>query len=123
LQNFWELKSIPSTGSKRKSEFNQPPLTAKIPICEDLSIHSSWKMTSLPAKSLQLKDCGLLKEGYKTDIVVFDPQRIKDNATYANPRQYSTGMDCSIVNGVVSFEKGEYTGARNGILLLLTEKR
>jgi N-acyl-D-amino-acid deacylase len=81
------------------------------------------KMTSLPAQFLQLKDRGLLMEGYKADVVVFDPQNIRDNATYANPSQYSTGTDCVIVNGVVSVEKGEYTGARNGKLLLLTENR
>ena len=81
------------------------------------------KMTSLPAQFLRIKDRGLLIEGYKADIAVFDPQTIKDNATYANPSQYSTGTDWVIVNGLVSVEKGEYTGARNGKLLLLTENR
>ena len=81
-----------------------------------------WKMTSLPAQFLQIKDRGLLMEGYKADLVVFDAHTIKDNATYANPRLYSTGTDYVIVNGKVSVEKGEYTGSRNGKLLLLTEK-
>lgn len=81
------------------------------------------KMTSLPAQFLQLKDRGLLREGYKADVVVFDPQAVKDNATYANPRQYSTGIDSVIVNGNISVEKGEYTGSRSGKLLLLTENR
>ena len=80
------------------------------------------KMTSLPAQFLQIKDRGQLMEGYKADVVVFDPQTIKDNATYTNPRQYSTGTHYVIVNGKVSVEKGEYTGSRNGKLLLLTEK-
>ena len=82
-----------------------------------------WKMTSLPAQFLQIKDRGLLMEGYKADLVVFDAHTIKDNATYANPRLYSTGTDYVIVNGKVSVEKGEYTGSRNGKLLLLTENR
>ena len=81
------------------------------------------KMTSLPAQFLQIKDRGLLMEGYKADLVVFDAHTIKDNATYANPRLYSTGTDYVIVNGKVSVEKGEYTGSRNGKLLLLTENR
>jgi N-acyl-D-amino-acid deacylase len=81
------------------------------------------KMTSLPSQYLQLKDRGLLMEGYKADVIVFDPQTIRDNATYANPRQYSTGTDFVLVNGEISVEKGEYTGVRNGKLLLLTENR
>jgi len=63
----------------------------------------------------------LLMEGYKADVVVFDPQTIRYNATYANPRQYSTGADFVLVNGEISVENGEYTGSRNGKLLLLTK--
>jgi len=81
------------------------------------------KMTSLPAQFLQIKDRGLLMEGYKADIVVFDPQTIKDNATYANPRQYSTGTEFVMVNGKISVEKSKYNGGLNGKLLLLTENR
>jgi len=81
------------------------------------------KMTSLPAQFLLLKDRGLLMEGYKADVVVFDPQTIRDNATYADPKQYSTGTDFILVNGEISVENGEYTGSRNGKLLLLTENR
>jgi N-acyl-D-amino-acid deacylase len=79
------------------------------------------KMTSLPARFLQIKDRGQLMEGFKADIVVFDPRTIKDNATYANPRLYSTGTEYVIVNGEISIENGKYTGSRNGRLLLLTE--
>ncbi len=80
------------------------------------------KMTSLPARFLQIKDRGMIREGYKADIVVFNPQTIKDNATYANPRQYCTGTDYVIMNGEISVEKGKYTGSLNGKLLLLTER-
>jgi len=79
------------------------------------------KMTSLPARFLQIKDRGQLMEGFKADIVVFDPRTIKDNATYANPRLYSTGTEYVIVNGEISIENGKYSGSRNGRLLLLTE--
>ena len=81
------------------------------------------KMTSLPAQFLQIKDRGLLMEGHKADVVAFDPQTIRNNATYANPRQYGTGTDYVIVNGEISVEKGEYTGSYNGKLLLSTESK
>jgi len=78
-------------------------------------------MTSLPAQSLQMKNRGVLAEGYKADVVIFDPETIKDNATHANARQYSTGTQTVIVGGKISIESGKYNGALNGNLLLLTE--
>ena len=61
--------------------------------------------------------------GYKADIVIFDPETIRDNGTYADARQYSTGTEYVIVNGKVSIENGEYHGALNGKVLLLTENK
>ena len=81
------------------------------------------KMTSLPASFLQLKDRGLLMRGYKADIAIFDPETVRDNATHSDARQYSTGTEYVIVNGNVSIENGEYDGALNGKLLLLTENK
>ena len=78
-------------------------------------------MTSLPAQSLQMKNRGVLAEGYKADVVIFDPETIKDNATHADARQYSTGTETVIVGGKTSIESGEYNGALNGTLLLLTD--
>ncbi|HEB34413.1 MAG TPA: D-aminoacylase [Candidatus Aminicenantes bacterium] len=80
-------------------------------------------MTSLPADLLQMKSRGLLKKGYKADIAIFDPDTIKDNATFADARQYSTGTEYVIVNGKISIENGEYDGALNGKLLLSTENK
>ena len=80
-------------------------------------------MTSLPADLLQMKNRGLLKKGYKADIAIFDPDTIKDNATFADARQYSTGTEYVIVNGKISIENGEYDGALNGKLLLSTENK
>lgn len=79
------------------------------------------KMTSLPASFLQIKDRGLLVKGYKADIVIFDPETVRDNATPSDTHQYSTGTECVIVNGKISIENGEYEGALNGKLLLLTK--
>jgi N-acyl-D-amino-acid deacylase len=81
------------------------------------------KMTSLPASFLQLKDRGLLMRGYKADIAIFDPDTVKDIATHSDARQYSTGTEYVIVNGKISIENGEYDGALNGKLLLLTENK
>ncbi len=80
-------------------------------------------MTSLPADLLQMTDRGLLKKGYKADIAIFDPDTIRDNATFTDSRQYSTGTEYVIVNGKLSIENSKYNGALNGKLLLLTENK
>lgn len=79
------------------------------------------KMTSLPASFLKLKDRGLLKVGCKADVVIFDPDKVEDKATFLEPHQFSKGFECVIVNGKVSIEKGKYNKALNGKVLLLTE--
>ncbi len=76
------------------------------------------KMTSLPASYLQLKKRGLLIEGYKADITIFNPQTIRDNATYDNSQQYATGVEYVIVNGKVSVDKSRFNDVLNGKLLL-----
>jgi N-acyl-D-amino-acid deacylase len=81
------------------------------------------KMTSLPANLLRMKDRGLLKKGYKADVAIFDPKTIRDNATFDDARQYSTGTEYVIVNGKISIENGKYSGALNGKLLLSTENK
>lgn len=75
------------------------------------------KCTSLPASRLALRDRGLLKEGYRADVVVFDPATIADRATYDAPHQYPTGLSYVIVNGEVTVENGEHTGAGAGAVL------
>ncbi len=81
------------------------------------------KMSSLPASFLKMRDRGLLVRGYKADIVIFDPETVRDNGTYADARQYSTGTEYVIVNGKISIENGEYNDALNGKALLLTENK
>jgi N-acyl-D-amino-acid deacylase len=76
------------------------------------------KMTSLPAQFLGMKDRGLLLEGFKADVVIFDPETIRDNATYADARKYATGVEYVIVGGQISVESGKYNGALNGKVLL-----
>jgi N-acyl-D-aspartate/D-glutamate deacylase len=80
------------------------------------------KMTSLPARFLQLRNRGLLLEGFRADIAVFDPERILDEATFADSRRYATGVEYVILNGNLSVSEGEYDGALHGRLLLLTDQ-
>jgi len=72
------------------------------------------KLTSLPATNLKIRDRGLLKPGYFADVVVFDPAKIEDHATYDKPHQYATGVRQVFVNGVQVLKDGEPTGAAAG---------
>ena len=75
------------------------------------------KMTSVTAKKLGLKDRGLLKEGMRADIVILDPKRVADKATYLDPYQYPEGIEYVIVNGELVIDAGEHTGSLPGMVL------
>lgn len=72
------------------------------------------RMTSLPARTFGFKDRGLVREGYAADLVVFDPARVQDKATYKQPHQYSEGFDFVLVNGAVMVDEGKLTEERGG---------
>jgi N-acyl-D-amino-acid deacylase len=72
------------------------------------------KLTSLPASNLGLKDRGELRPGAFADVVVFDPARIADRATYETPHQYAVGVQHVLVNGTPVLKDGEHTGAMPG---------
>ena len=72
------------------------------------------KMTSFPAQRLGLPDRGLLKDGFRADIVVFNPDTVKTHATKEDPKQYPVGIEYVIVNGEVVIDRGENTGALPG---------
>jgi N-acyl-D-amino-acid deacylase len=72
------------------------------------------RLTSLPATNLGLKDRGSLKAGYAADVVIFDPARVADRATFAKPQQLATGVRDVFVNGVQVLKNGEHTGAKPG---------
>jgi dihydroorotase/N-acyl-D-amino-acid deacylase len=72
------------------------------------------KATSAVATRLSIPDRGLLKEGFKADIVVFDPETIGDKATFEKPHQLSVGVSTVIVNGVEVLRDGAHTGAKPG---------
>jgi N-acyl-D-amino-acid deacylase len=72
------------------------------------------KMTSAPAARLGLRDRGLLRDGYAADVVVFDPARVRSNATYDEPRQFPDGIEHVMVNGELVVDGGHHTGALPG---------
>jgi N-acyl-D-amino-acid deacylase len=75
------------------------------------------RMTSLAAQKFQLKDRGLLKEGYAADIVIFSEAEITDKATFEQPHQYSAGMKFVLVNGQLVLENEKHTGVKSGATL------
>ncbi|MNC91109.1 N-acyl-D-aspartate deacylase [compost metagenome] len=74
-------------------------------------------MTGGSAAALGLRDRGLLREGYRADISIFDAQTIADRATYDDPHRYAAGISTVIVNGAVVIDAGEHTGALPGQVL------
>lgn len=75
------------------------------------------RMTSLPAQKFNLRNRGLLREGFAADIVVFDPRSVADLSTFTKPHAYSTGIALVIVNGSITMAHGKHTGARTGAIL------
>jgi dihydroorotase/N-acyl-D-amino-acid deacylase len=75
------------------------------------------KMSAFPAQRLGLADRGVLREGLKADIAVFNPDTVRDLATFERPHKYSEGVSLVLVNGQVVFENGAVTAARPGRIL------
>ena len=75
------------------------------------------KMSGLPAQRLKLYDRGLIRAGMKADVVVFDPARVEDKATYDKPHQYAVGYKYVLVNGRVVVENDALTSERPGRIL------
>jgi N-acyl-D-amino-acid deacylase len=72
------------------------------------------RMTSFPAQRIKVNDRGILRPGMKADIVVLDPARVRDTATFEKPHQYAEGFSSVIVNGQVAFDGKAMTSARPG---------
>ncbi|MFN4180838.1 MAG: amidohydrolase family protein, partial [Armatimonadota bacterium] len=89
-------------------------------VCEKkkLSWHETVaKMTGKTARKLDLKNRGLVREGYFADLVIFDPDEITDQASYENPHLPAKGIDWVFVNGTPALAEGQPTGERNGRVL------
>lgn len=79
------------------------------------------KMTSEPCRRFGLTGRGRLAPGCYADLVLFDPDRVRDRASYEEPIQYPDGIRYVLVNGVITVEEGEHTGARAGRVLRRSE--
>ncbi|HEY1019410.1 MAG TPA: D-aminoacylase [Sediminibacterium sp.] len=77
----------------------------------ELAIH---KLAKVAATNLHIQKRGELKVGNYADVLIFDPAKVKDKATYENPHQYAEGMQHVWVNGVQVLKEGEHTGAKPG---------
>ena len=83
-----------------------------------IPLHTAvYKMTGLPAARMGLKDRGLLKEGMKADITVFNPETVIDKATFLEPHQYPEGIIHVMINGKMSIKDSEFLDKRNGAVL------
>ncbi len=81
--------------------------------------HVIRSQTSLAADIMNWNDRGWIREGYKADVVVFDPENIQIKTTISNPHQYSEGVEFLFINGELVLENGGYTGRLPGKVLLL----
>ena len=81
------------------------------------------KMTSFPARRFKLNDRGLIRRGYKADLVVFDPDKIIDRATFTEPHLTAEGVKRVFVNGVEVWADGRATGDRPGKALRIVHKK
>lgn len=77
----------------------------------ELAVH---KLAKVAATNLHIPKRGELKVGNYADILIFDPAKVKDKATYENPHQYAEGMQHVWVNGIQVLKEGEHTGAKPG---------
>jgi N-acyl-D-amino-acid deacylase len=75
------------------------------------------RMTSLPARTFGFSDRGLIRVGSAADLVLFDPERVADTATFAEPHSYSQGFALVVVNGGIVVEDDALTGERPGMIL------
>lgn len=73
-----------------------------------------YKISGLPAEAVGFKERGRIEKKYHADIVVFDPEKIRDQSTYHNPFVHSTGVEAVIINGKLAIENGELTGVAAG---------
>jgi N-acyl-D-amino-acid deacylase len=80
------------------------------------------KMTSLPARHFRLDGRGLIQEGKAADLALFDPETVRDAATFEKPHAYAQGFLYVVVNGVVVIDQGRPTGAKPGRVLTLAKR-
>lgn len=75
------------------------------------------RMTSLIADRFGIKNRGRIKKGAFADLVIWNEQEFKARATFINPHQFTSGVKCVMTNGIISYDKGKFTGQRGGRFL------
>ena len=80
------------------------------------------KMSAMTAATLRLPDRGLIRAGYKADVLLFDPAKVHETATWENPKQLATGFDVVVINGQIARENGVTAPGRFGRVLRNTAK-
>ncbi len=75
------------------------------------------RMTSLPARTFRFADRGLVREGFAADLLVFDPEKVRDLSTYQDPHHYTEGFDYVLVNGTAVVSEGKLNEVRPGRVL------
>lgn len=113
VREFGEGRPHPRNYGTNARVFNEYVRLRKVLTLED----AVRKMTSLPAQIFAFRNRGLLREGYAADLVIFDPEAVRDNATFADPHQYSSGFEYVVVNGKIAVENGKLTADRGGEVL------
>lgn len=81
-----------------------------------------YKMTYKPAQTFNIEKRGLIKEGYYADITIFNLDTIVDKGTFTEPVQYPEGIEYVLINGEISIKKSQFTGKRNGKVLISINK-
>ncbi|MCC5904804.1 MAG: D-aminoacylase [Balneolaceae bacterium] len=128
MQNIlrYERTMIGSDGLP-EDPFPHPRLWGTFPrvlgrYCRDLNLFdlpaAIHKMSGLSATEFGLKERGFIADGYKADLVLFDSKKVRDVATYENPKQHSEGIKKVWVNGQLSYSSGEKTNGRAGECIL-----
>lgn len=111
---------IPTPGKTHPRTLGSYPRILRKFVIEDgvLTIQDAIRrMTSFPASRMGLRDRGIVAEGFAADLVVFDPERVKDRATFEQPNQYPEGINHVFVNGVAAVFEGEYQESYSGRVL------
>lgn len=75
------------------------------------------RMTSMPSSRLGLHDRGVIREGMKADLTIFDPAKVRDTGTFTDPHRYPEGIPYVVVNGRLAINEGKHTGALAGKIL------
>ena len=115
---------VPGASFSHPRSYGTFPRKIRRYVIEKNVITMEWAIraaTALPAEMLGLQNRGKIVQGFIADIVIFDPEKIRDIAVYSDPHQYSIGIQYLLINGEIVIESGEYGGKLAGKALRLNK--